>query len=99
METMNGQTIRDLEHVQQFILAGRAVFTLRSIKTGGRFTFRVRGTRSGWTRPNGPTHFVDVLTGPDNENHYSYLGYIQNEVFKYGVGKSIVSGDAPSVMA
>ena len=53
-----------------FILAGNAVFTIENTATGNRFTFKVR--RPDDDKP----HFVSVLTGPNNENSYSFLGTI-----------------------
>jgi Family of unknown function (DUF6011) len=64
------------EDVRRFVLAGRAVFTLVSRKTGQRFTYRV-------TRPDGDDSvppkniwFVGVLTGQDNTGDYAYLGQV-----------------------
>lgn len=65
------------DDVQKFIFAGRALFTIVSKKTGNRFTYRVNSNRK--ERPNRidkPIQFVQVLSGPDNESSYSYLGYL-----------------------
>jgi Family of unknown function (DUF6011) len=77
----------------QFILAGRARFTLVSGKTGQRFTFRV--TQKDATSP----HFVGVLTGQDNESSYSFLGIIfGGKAYRQG-RKSPISPEAPSAKA
>jgi hypothetical protein len=77
----------------QFILAGRARFTLVSEKTGTRLTYRV--TQRDATSP----HFVSILSGPDNESSYTFLGTIfDGKTFRHG-RKSPVSATAPSVLA
>lgn len=55
-----------------FMFAGNATFTVRSEKTGTRFTFKVRQPK-----PDSP-HFVSVLTGTDNEGDFSFLGSVFN---------------------
>jgi hypothetical protein len=54
-----------------FMLAGNATFTLRSGRTGARYTYKVQESKD---RPG--VFFVKYLTGPDNENDYRYLGMI-----------------------
>lgn len=79
---------------REFVLAGRAVFTLRSRRTGDRFTYQVKARdisdpRTVW--------FVSVLTGAQNDSDYSYLGFINaEEVFVNGGVKSRIGYDAPS---
>lgn len=53
-----------------FILAGNATFTILNSETGNRFTFKVAQPT------NNHPHFVRVMTGPDNENNFSFLGTI-----------------------
>jgi hypothetical protein len=97
----------DAAAVRGFVLAGDARLTLVSRKTGARFTYRVRAADGA-----GPaSHFVSVLTGPENTTDYSYFGHF----FKDGrVGtpdatplaarfvhgrKSKIGDDAPSTKA
>ena len=92
----------------EFVLAGNAYFTVRSEKTGTRFTYRVK--RAGLNHPardmQPPVWFVSVLTGPDNTTDYSYLGLIRPPkelpdgplAFEHGA-KSHVAPTAPSVIA
>ncbi len=69
--------IHTAKDVQRFIYAGRALFTIVSKKTGARFTFRVKSNhKSKDGRIHKPIQFVQVLSGTDNENSYSYLGYL-----------------------
>jgi len=81
------------KNVQTFILAGNATFTVRSQKTGNRFTFKV-------SKPSEETpHFVSLLNGADNENSYVFLGSIFGGK-QYVHGKrSKVSVEAPSAKA
>ena len=72
-----------------FVTAGHARFTLRSTKTGARFTYEVRASgQDGDSRS-----FVRVLTGSDNESSYTYLGTVFDGV-TYRHGER--SGIAPS---
>lgn len=74
-----------------FLLAGNAYFTVRSMKTGTRYTFRVSAgkAREGycrWCRSNPchcvQPHFVSYMSGSSNESDYTYLGMIQKGEFK-----------------
>ena len=57
-----------------FILGGNARFTLVSKATGARYTYRVRLSKDK------KIYFVRLLTGPDNDSHYEYLGFIRGGV-------------------
>lgn len=54
-----------------FIRAGRAIFTLKSEKTGQHYTYRISHNKD---KP--APLFVALLTGPDNGNDYTYLGIL-----------------------
>lgn len=72
--------MRDLKAIKEFILAGNALFTIKSRRTGERFTFKVRGVQPQAEQP--PTHWnVAVLYGPDNTRHYKHFGRIIDEDF------------------
>lgn len=77
-----------------FALAGNAILTLQSRRTGQRFTYRVRAADGEGLA----THFVQLLTGPDNTSDYQYLGYLAGDRYVHGK-KSRVSSRAPSVQA
>ena len=80
-------------NTKTFALAGNATFTVTSVKTGTRFTYKVRQPN-----PEAP-HFVKVLTGSDNENSYTFLGTIFSDgTFRHGK-KSPIGPDAPSSKA
>lgn len=53
-----------------FVLGGNATFTLRSARTGTRYTFRVRRAKD-----NPRMLFASTLIGSDNDSDYAYLGY------------------------
>ncbi len=83
------------EHLGKFLLAGRARFTLVSKATGTRFTYQVR------RKAGADVFFVSVLTGGDNENDYTYLGFIKAErPSEFVLGRArLHTGSAPSVKA
>jgi hypothetical protein len=79
-----------------FMRGGNATVTLVSVKTGTRFTYRLRAAEDN------DTLFVGLLTGPDNETAYSYLGRVSRGLFWAGrkVPKAgDISADAPSSKA
>lgn len=81
------------QSVKDFALAGRAIFTVVSKKTGSRFTYKIRKS------DDGKLHFVAVLTGPENTSDYTYLGTIFGERdYRHG-RKSRIGFDAPSAKA
>jgi len=81
------------DKVLDFVVAGRAIFTIENVETGGRFTFKVDKPRED------TPHFVRVLTGPDNGSDYSYLGTIfGGQTWRHGA-KSRISATAPSAKA
>jgi hypothetical protein len=80
----------------QFMTAGKATVTLVSEKTGTRFTYKITAAEDS------DVFFVGLLTGPDNESNYAYLGRIARGVFWQGrkvPRAGDVSRDAPSSKA
>jgi hypothetical protein len=91
--------LTDVAQIREFMLAGNARFTLVSKKTGTRFTYRVRlpQTNEGANQANryDKPHFVQALTGPDNELSYQFFGTIFNRAeFRHG-RRSRISWEAP----
>ena len=87
------------EDARRFTFAGNARLTLVSKRTGERFTYRVRSPREAGK----VSHFVSVLSGPDNETSYSYMGHYYSDDrdagrFRHGL-KSRIAQDAPSAKA
>ena len=77
----------------QFVFGGESTFTLRSAKTGARFTYKVEASDDGLR------HFVKVLTGPDNRKDYSYFGFFDGPEFVHAKKKTRITPDAPSAKA
>lgn len=76
-----------------FALAGNATLTLRSTKTGARYTYRVRQAED---KPG--LFFVSFLRGSDNEGDYSYMGLIRGGKFQL-TAKSQLKTDSLPVLA
>ncbi len=61
---------------RNFLLAGKAIFTAQNDK-GEHFTFKIAMKKGD---PNGQfkndIYFAYLLTGPDNESSYTYLGVV-----------------------
>lgn len=90
MTDITEKEIVDPEVAVKFLLAGSARVTLRSLKTGNRFSYSV-------TKPeDAGVYFVAVLDGPDNVSDYAYIGFIRGEEYVWGGAKSRVGVDAPS---
>lgn len=83
-----------------YALAGRATITIRSTRTGERFTYRVsRANDEPYAKINrGPVWFVGLLGGPDNVADYRYIGVVDERGFRL-TAKSRVGPSAPSVVA
>lgn len=99
---MRGQLTRPID-VLQYMLAGKAVMTLVSKKTGTRYTFRFsrpdpQKVLPGRRRPV----WVSLLNGADNTADYTFLGTVweQAPVLTFNrSAKSRVADDAPSMKA
>src|SRR5271165_7160003 len=72
--------ITDAKQALSFIFAGNATVTFRSLKSGGRRTYKIR--EADKRNPNDPTsYFVSLLNGPDNESAFQYMGMVRNNKF------------------
>lgn len=63
--------IRNTARIKEFIFGGKARFTLKSIKTGKHYTYRVAKSKDR------AMHFVSVLTNGDNTGDYEYAGFVR----------------------
>ena len=87
------------EAIRQFIFAGNATFTVRSKKTGTRYTFKA--TRPDTTTEGKRPTWIKLLNGAQNETDYTFLGTVWGETsltYNHST-KSRVRLDAPSVIA
>lgn len=99
---MSSHQITDAAAVKSFVHAGDARFTLVSKATGTRITYRVAYPKDKATGKVDRTGlmFVSVLTGPDNERSYSYLGFITpTGEYIFGTAKTKILPSAPSARA
>lgn len=84
-----------------FVVAGKAIFTIKNKKTQGRFTYKV-STPADKQREGSTIRWVSVLSGEDNSSSYTYIGCLfLNQgfwSFRHGA-KSRISAQAPSVVA
>lgn len=73
------------QQIRSFVLAGNALFSFKSLRTGDHYTFKVRGV---WPRAEEPpTHWnVSVLSGRDNtrSTNYKWIGRIDREGVFFG---------------
>lgn len=72
VEQMSGR-FTDSREALHYILAGNAVFTLRSVSTQKRYTYRVQKVDDP-KRPD--TYFIKLLVGPDNNHSFAYMGML-----------------------
>tara|TARA_Y100000310_G_scaffold221651_1_gene223263 strand:+ start:97 stop:558 length:462 start_codon:yes stop_codon:yes gene_type:complete len=71
--------ITEIEDIISFLLGGKAIFTLKSVRTGRHFTYKVSRAKSrNEGAANEPLRwFVNLLTGPDNTGDYTYIGLLE----------------------
>lgn len=67
--------------LRRYVLGGKGRITLVSRRTGARFTFRISAPRT--PRENDCRLFVGLLTGPNNDSDYQYLGTMWTESSRY----------------
>lgn len=80
---MTEKMFHDAGRARDFVTAGKAVLTLRSEKTGTRFTYRVRKSRDGGA------YFVSYRTGPS----YEYMGMIKNDALSTTARSAVTTSD------
>lgn len=81
----------------EFLFAGKAIFTVKSTKTGKHFTYKVSEPKT--PKGNKQVHFISLLTGSDNESDYQYFATIfDKKAYMHG-RRSRIGADAPGVVA
>ena len=73
---------------RNFILAGKAIFTLVSKKTGTRYTYKV--THKDANGPYPEKWFVSYLIGPDNWTNYRSIGQINKGNMTFSLTRKAV---------
>jgi hypothetical protein len=100
MSMENNAKFSDHQSALDFILGGNASFTLKSLRTGARYTYRARRSDD----EKAPVYFIALLTGPENTHDYEFIGTVfpgdagDTPVFRHG-RKSRIGQDAPGVAA
>jgi Family of unknown function (DUF6011) len=96
-EMLRGR-ITDATAANKLMYAGNCYFTVVSLKTNQRFTFRVAVPRkaraANMNDGSAVWYYVSVLNGPDNESNYEWLGTITSSgEFRYSgrVGAEAIS--------
>lgn len=88
--------LADWSAVQDFVFAGNATFTLKSLRTGARFTYKVRVKKEDLLRSRtlnshgGPSmpanevvYFVNLLRGPNNTADFAYVGVLRRDPARF----------------
>lgn len=91
-EEMPVSRMNDCDGILRFMIAGNAYFTLRSQKTGTRYTFRAHQSTDK------SVLFISTLWGSDNTGDYAYVGIVKDGEFKL-TRKSKFNADSPQVKA
>lgn len=84
--------LKDTEAASNFIFGGNATFTVVSLQTGVRKTYRlVKAKRKPGSSFASDAYFAHLLIGSDNCNDYRYLGFIfpSDDGFKAKPSKNI----------
>ena len=80
-KTGEGYLLTEVNDIETFMVGGNAYFTLENVKTGHYFTYRVRAPKEeqadGKKVLRDDIYFCHLLTGPDNSNSYTYIGYMK----------------------
>ena len=92
-----------IEDIKKFMLAGKATFTLESVRTGRWFTYQIK-KKVFKKEVNGEDvenifYFVSILTGADNESSYTYMGTINTNFYLISTKKSKIGKDTLSYKA
>lgn len=93
--------MEDPTAIMEFMLAGKAVFSLKSARTGQHFTYQVSRAKDNGKEGTPLTWFVGLLTGPDNGADYTYIGIIRargnGDVPKFRTTAKTQNPESPSV--
>ena len=102
-DSLRGQ-LTEWAAIRKFMLAGNARFTLRSAKTGCRYTYQVKAKKEELQAAQEKldvdvTYFVSLLRGSDNVADYKYLGVLRKPGTFYITAASRLQRSSPSVKA
>jgi hypothetical protein len=88
--------LRTAREVKNFATAGNATLTLVSCATGARYTYKVRAPEES---RGSAIWFVSLMTGPDNDRSFQYLGQIRCDMTYEHGWRSSIGEDAPGAVA
>lgn len=80
----------------EFVTAGNATVTVKSLKTGNRFTYKITCSKKE------ELLFVNLMTGTDNNSDFTYMCHIRKESNGFPQlyrGKTRIRVDAPGFVA
>jgi Family of unknown function (DUF6011) len=80
---MNEHHFTSIDDARAFALAGNAILTLQSLRTGTHYTYRVKQATNQQTQePQPGVYFVNLLTsGSADDDGFTYLGLIRRGAF------------------
>lgn len=81
--------------VANFIFGGKAIFTIRNVDTGNRFTYKLNRKKGGQDDSK-DIIFVKVLSSPDNTSDYTFIGTIFGKSHYRHSSKSRFGADCQS---
>ena len=83
--------LNSLNDLKTMMLAGNCTLTVKSVRTGVRFTYKVTKGKekiNPYTGSPYPTmYFVNLLAGPDNNSDYSPLGCLRGANREFQTGR------------
>ena len=86
--------------IKEFMFAGHALFTLRSLATGTRYTYKVDIKKADRdAKLADPVYFVKLLRGVDNENDYMYIGLLRRDMRFRLTSASKIGRTAPAFIS
>lgn len=97
--------LESVDAIREFCLGGNARVTVKSVRTGKRFTFRIFRKRDAEPEDS---YYVYVLRGSNNDTDFVYIGClftlsVDKQLLDFPTfqwtKKSVIKQDAPSVQA
>lgn len=81
--------------IKTFTLAGHAKITLESLRTGKWYTYQVNQAKDRETGELQPRWFVALLSGPNNDGDYTYLGMLDSNGFRLTQASKLKADSLP----
>jgi len=96
MVALTGAVMTDIAAIREFVAAGRATITIKSLKTETHYTFRINSNKE-----KDGMFFVKIRTsgGDNDDNDYTYMGIITAPGGFRVAGRSKFNNDSVPVKA